>query len=92
MSKQKKIYDFVSDLSVADYKTENKKELNKIVDDIFNQIELEAKLDYKDKEFQYYKRVLVLQNIIEDMANEMYMNKISFNNKIKMVNNVLNYK
>lgn len=92
MNRIELITEFIKGIETPDFKTENRKEFKKVVETILSEIETEAKIEYPQKEFHLYKQVLVLRNMIEDMANEMYMNKMTFNNKIQMVNNVLNYK
>jgi hypothetical protein len=87
-----KILEFVKGINDAEYKVENRHKLDKIIADLFNEVEENSKQEYLQREMQLYKQVLVLRYLFENLSSEMYLSKMTYNCKIDLIRKIVSDK
>jgi hypothetical protein len=90
MDYSKAIIGVLSGVTSSEHSNQESEEVSKVVEDIFNQLELKCKVSQKDDILIKYQEVLELRSLIRNLTSNMYLSKLMSNHHREQVIKSLN--
>ncbi len=90
MDYSKAIIGVLLGVTSSEHSNQESEEVSKVVEDIFNQLELKCKVSQKDDILIKYQEVLELRSLIRNLTSNMYLSKLMSNHHREQVIKSLN--
>lgn len=90
MDYSKAIIGVLSGVTNSAHSNQESEEVSKVVEDIFNQLELKCKVSQKDNVLVKYQEVLELRSLIRNLTSNLYLSKLMSNHHREQVIKSLN--
>lgn len=90
MDYSKAIIGVLSGVTSSAHSNQESEEVSKVVEDIFNQLELKCKVSQKDDVLVKYQEVLELRSLIRNLTSNLYLSKLMSNHHREQVIKSLN--
>ena len=90
MDYSKAIIGVLSGVTSSEHSNQESEEVSKVVEDIFNQLELKCKVSQKEDVLIKYQEVLELRSLIRNLTNNLYLSKLISNHQKEQVIKSLN--